>query len=159
MPPIFGQPNYPLKESINSWLSTSLTFPGDTVLIVGDMESDLKYAYTKAFTTISYPECLDEVFYPRILLGTPGCIGVGIDCEYVSCVFRIGQSSSILDFVQELGRCDRRDSSQSSNKDLFFVTITLKEYVYLHERLFIVNDQNDIENKKNHQTKLKIFHS
>ena len=71
-----------------------------------------------------------DEFYQRILFGTPGYLGVDIDSKYILCVFCIGLSTSILDFIQELGRCGRHEDS--NKKDLFFFTFTLIEYVYLH---------------------------
>ena len=46
------------------------------------MESELKFAYTTIFTTQSYNEnnyIGENVLKPRILIGTSGCIGAGIN--------------------------------------------------------------------------------
>jgi len=46
-------------------------------------------------------------FYPRILMATAESIGAGLDSVDVYSVVRVEFSTSILEMVQEMGRCDR----------------------------------------------------
>ena len=77
-------------------------------------------------------------FYPRILLATAGCIGAGLDSLDVYCVSRIGFPSSIIDMVQEMGRCGRgRFSNIGSSVDSMNLCLSLDDYVYLNQRLYL----------------------
>ena len=70
------------QEHIDTWQDIENKVLGDTILILGDMESELKFAYTSNFTTQSYNEnnyIGENVLKPRILIGTSGCIGAGIN--------------------------------------------------------------------------------
>ena len=77
-------------------------------------------------------------FYPRILLATAGCIGAGLDSPDVYCVSRIGFPSSIIDMVQEMGRCGRgRFTTTGSSVDSMNMCLSLDDYVYLNQRLYL----------------------
>ena len=94
-------------------------------------------------------------FNPRFLIGTPGCIGAGLDCDQVHLVCRVGMPNSILDFIQEMGRCGRNRGppslSNTISSDWYSLSINLKDYVYLIERIFITNDKNQTQNTLNTQ--------
>ena len=45
--------------------------------------------------------------YPRILIATSSYIRGGLDCGDNDLVMRDGFPTSLLDFVQEMGRCGR----------------------------------------------------
>ena len=55
-----------LQPRIDNWMDSDDDFKGDTVLVIGDQETELKLAYTVAFTTkISNKEQTDNnIFYP-----------------------------------------------------------------------------------------------
>jgi hypothetical protein len=62
---------------------------------------------------------------------------------------RIGMPTSITNFVQEMGHCGRKqgrveDTSINIIQDDITIIITLYDYVYLHERLYTVNDNDEI---------------
>ena len=76
------------------------------------------------------------------LFGTPGCVGAGIDCDDVKLVFRIGFSTSILNFIQELGRCGRSEQNNDNTvKDWMCISFSIQDFVYLNERLFGVEKE------------------
>ena len=61
-----------LQPCIDDWMDSDDDFKGDTVLVIGDQETELKLVYTVAFPTkISKEEQIDNnIFYPWIILGT-----------------------------------------------------------------------------------------
>ena len=153
-----------LQLRLDDWLDTVDDFKGDTVLVIGDQETELKLAYTVAFTSkLSDRNILDDtVFYPRFMLGTSGCIGAGLDCDDVHLVCRIGLSTSILNLIQETGRCGRKsreedDVQQEYAQDTMTIIFTLSDFVYLNQRLFIIDtdesnneiDETNIEDNDN----------
>ena len=146
-----------MKQKIDEWLDSTGDINGDTVLVVGDQETELKIAYTTAFTSSSTDEeqVKGNIFYPRFLLGTPGCIGAGIDCDLVNLVCRLGMSTSILNLIQEMGRCGRKRneqqqmSSMMAIQDSFCISFSLEDYVYLNQRLFIIEEDDNIEKELN----------
>ena len=85
------------------------------------------------------------------MLGTPGCIGAGLDCSYVDLVCRVGLPTSIIHFIQEMGRCRR--CINNANDNVFTIIFHLNDYVYLIERMYIIetegNDTTTINNNKN----------
>lgn len=141
-----------LKPKLDAWLDSVDEIVGDSCLVIGNQERELKFAYTVAFTDTEILQSdIDnpDIFYPRFLLGTSGCIGAGIDCSNVKHVMRIGMPTSITNFLQEMGRCGRKqgrveDTSNNIIQDDITIIITLYDYVYLHERLYIVNDNDEI---------------
>ena len=48
------------------------------------------------------------------MLGTSGCIGAGLDCDDVHLVCRIGLATSVLNLIQEMGRCEREGNNAST---------------------------------------------
>jgi hypothetical protein len=89
-------------------------------------------------------------YYPRILVATSGCIGAGLDSSDVYTVVRDGFPSSILDFIQEMGRCGRSRHTMidEPNKDEFQLIVTISSLVYMIERIFIepkqLNDETSL---------------
>ena len=137
-----------VKDSIDAWLDHEHHFQGDTLLITGKIEPELKLAYSQAFTKVvsENHEIDDNVFFPRILLATAGCIGAGLDCKNVYSVVRIGFPSSIIDLIQEMGRCGRcRQNDGSNPTDAFVLILNLIDYVYMNERIFAPVSNNDKE--------------
>ena len=117
-------------------------FPGTTVLVIGSEDSIRKQLYTLAFTkTWSTSEIEDSsIFTPRVLLGTSGCIGTGIDCDDVHLMLRLGLPTSLLHLIQEMGRCGRSINALEdgqSKKNCYHVMFTLQDFVYLTERLYL----------------------
>ena len=139
-----------MKQKIDEWLDSAGEIIGDTVLVIGDHETELKIAYTTAFTssTTDDDQVNENAFYPRFLLGTPGCIGAGIDCDLVNLVCCLGMSTSVLNLIQEMGRCGRKrydtqDMSMRSIQDSFCISFSIEDYVYLNQRLYIIDEDED----------------
>ena len=90
---------------------------GDTIIINGDLESEWKLFSSQKFTEITnnpQEHILNNIYYPRILVATSGRIGAGLNSSSVYCVIRDGFPSSILDLIQEMGRC-RHSHNTNSN--------------------------------------------
>ena len=145
-----------IQEKIDSWLDSNDSIKGDSVLVVGDLETETKFAYTTKFTNsyfgVGGESFLSDNLYPRFLLGTPGCIGAGLDCSTVDLVCRVGLPSSIIHFIQEMCRCGR--SSNSSN-NTFSIIFHLNDYVYLVERLYVIDNENS--NNVNHNPDAELM--
>ena len=139
-----------LKERIDSWLDTevnipTLIIPGDTLLITGNIEPELKLAYTESFTT-PFKQTTQHQFSPRILLATASCIGAGLDCHDVYSVIRIGFPSSTLDLIQEMGRCGRgRSSNDTIPTDNYVLIINLSDFIYMYERIYTKEKSDEPE--------------
>ena len=145
-----------MKQKIDEWLDSTGEIIGDTALVIGDQETELKIAYTTAFTasTTNVDQVNGNAFYPRFLLGTPGCIGAGIDSDMVNLVCRLGMSTSILNFIQEMGRCGRKrhdiqHMSMMTIQDSMCISFSMEDYVYLNQRLFIIEEDDTVANECN----------
>ena len=136
-----------IKDELDSWLNLTSAFEGDTIMINGDMESEVKLKSATIFTSHinNARELVDNFkFYPRVLIATSSCIGAGLDSRSVYCVIRIGFPTSILDMIQEMGRCGRTRSNDGSNpSDDLYLFISLNDFVYLNERLYNSTDNNN----------------
>ena len=107
-----------MQSHFDTWLDET-GIDGDSVLVVGDIEQELKYAYTVAFTkTISDVDNQDisKNYTPKFLFGTSGCVGAGLDLDEVRLVIRLGMPTSIINLIQEMGRCGRKKEALSSNE-------------------------------------------
>lgn len=135
-----------IKAKFDEWLDDN-EYTGDSILVVGSQESELKSYSTVAFTSKSTPLQLDQPstnYFPRYLIGTSGCIGAGLDSSEVHSVVRIGCPSSIINLIQELGRCGRnRSLSHEPNQDWCLFLVNLSDYVYMNQRLFIVKENDN----------------
>ena len=162
-----------IKEEIDSWLNLTSVFEGNTIMINGDMESEVKLISATTFTSeaTNPRETLDEnKYYPRVLIATSSCIGAGLDSSSVYSVIRIGYPTSILDLIQEMGRCGRNRINDGTNpSDEFYLFVSLRDFIYLNERLYDNNDQEsrsfnarviDYETQRQLQRKnlLKVIH-
>ena len=88
------------------------------------------------------------------MLGTSGCIGAGLDCDDLHLVCRIGLPTSVLNFIQEMGRCGRQGNNDSTANDGVVDTMSiifiLNDFVYLKERLFVIDlPENEEEDNSN----------
>jgi hypothetical protein len=124
-------------------------FAGTTVLVVGSEDAIRKQLYTIAFTKKSSIEDIKDTskFTPRVLLGTSGCIGTGLDGKDVYLVICRGLPTSLLHLIQEMGHCGRNSSMNSGIQSLpncYHVMFTIHDYVYLTERLYF----DDIEKQE-----------
>ena len=124
-------------------------YVGTTALVVGKEDVVRKLLYTVAFTTTWSIEDINDTskFTPRVLLGTAGCIGAGLDSNDVHLVQRVGMPTSRLNLIQEMGRCGR--SITGEYKDItncYHVIYNLKDFVYLNERLYLSNEEDIVEN-------------
>jgi len=136
-----------IKQEIDSWLNLTSSFEGDTIMITGEMESEVKLISATTFTTEqSDPRSIidNNEFYPRILIATSSCIGAGLDSSSVFSVIRVGFPTSILDMIQEMGRCGRNRNNDGTNpSDDFILFLSLQDFVYLNERLYDDSDSDD----------------
>ena len=99
-----------LKVDVEHWLDSSNGIKGDALIIQGDMKVEIKFISAQMFTKIvdNAEELVNSnSFYPRILMATAESIGAGLDSADVYSVVRVEFSTSILEMVQEMGRCDR----------------------------------------------------
>ena len=114
---------------------------GDVMIIQGDLQSEVKFVSAEQFTQhIIDPQLLLDrnEYYPRILLATAGCIIAGLDSPNVYSVCRVGFPLSILDMVQEIGRCGRgRITESGTHTDNFQLCLGLDDFVYLNQRLYL----------------------
>ena len=81
---------------------------GGVLVIQGDLQPEIKCILAEQFTKqVNEPQLLlnSDTYYPRIVLATAGCIGVGLDSCDVYSVCRVGMPFSIINMVQEMGRC------------------------------------------------------
>ena len=146
-----------LQDDVRIWMtSPSDGFAGTTVLVVGTEDAIRKQLYTIAFTKKSSTEDIEDSskFTPRVLLGTSGCIGTGLDSDDVHLMIRLGLPTSTLHLIQEMGRCGRNchDNNEilDTGTNCYHVMFTIYDYAYLIERLYV----NDIEhnNEENSTT-------
>ena len=76
------------------------------------------------------------MFSPRILFATVGCIGAGLDCESAHLVLRLSFPSSMLDLVQEMGRCGRgRNDDNPATSDTFVILINVFDFLCMVKRM------------------------
>jgi superfamily II DNA helicase RecQ len=140
-----------IREETDSWLDSNPSIDGDTIVINGDLEAEWKFVSSRKFTTkVANPKKMidDNKYFPRILIATSGCIGAGLDCSDVYSVIRDGMPTSVLNFVQEMGRCGRgRVVSADSNyfSDNYTVIVSLSSVVYLFERIYTKSSYTDKE--------------
>lgn len=131
---------------IDTYLDTIPNSVADTINIIGTVPALLKQESILRFlTTPSEQDMLnDSVFYPRILVGTSGCIGAGLDSKDITTVIRIGISPSIIHFVQELGRCGR--TTDTNRHDFFQVIFNVDNFVYMLEHIYKLEEDNNDSN-------------
>ena len=126
-----------IKQEIDSWLNLTSSFEGDTIMINGEMESEVKLISATTFTDeATNPRSIidNNEFYPRVLIATSSCIGAGLDSSSVFSVIRVRFPTSILDMIQEMGRCGRnRNNDGTEPSDDFFLFLSLQDFVYLNE--------------------------
>merc|ERR1712151_1092565 len=128
-------------------------YGGDSVLVVGSQDAELKFAFTTKFTNTKYvgdnSSQQSNSLQPRFLIGTSGCIGAGLDCPDVHLIVRLGLPTSIINLIQEMGRCGRSNIVSNCNESIddYHIIFTIHDYVYLYERLFITTEnQNESDN-------------
>jgi superfamily II DNA/RNA helicase len=126
---------------------------GDVVIVEGKLHTELKGEITKSFNgCINDVESLtndDDCFYACILLGTTECIGAGLDCDDVHLVIRIGVPNSIVNFIQEIGRCGRKNreclKQNNTATDHCVLLYNVEDFCYMEQRIHSGN--NDDESK------------
>ena len=94
------------QDTMDSWLNIDNKLVGDSVLVVGSRDTELKFAFTTAFTMCKFDAKIpneNNELKPRFLIGTSGCIGAGLDCKDVHFVFRMGIPTNLINFIQEMG--------------------------------------------------------
>lgn len=120
-----------IKGSADTWLDQEYLFPGDALLITGNLEPELKLLCTKEFAKHANEDFVidEDTLCPRALFATAGCIGAGLDSSNAHSVIRMGFPSSAIDIVQEMGRCGReRTNKESKPSDNFTIVIDLNDY-------------------------------
>ena len=104
------------------------------------MKAEVKFVSAQIFTkTIENAEELvnSNSFYPRILMATAGSIGAGLDLVDVYSVVGVGFSTSILEMVQDMGRCGRgRHDGKSLVTDDCHLLLSFRDFVYFDQRLY-----------------------
>ena len=98
------------QDKVNTLLDNELLFEGDTVLIIGGLEPEVKLINAQTFTKEIHnaAELIENnEFFPRVLIATSSSIGAGLGLSDVYSVIRIGFPTSILDLMQEMGRYGR----------------------------------------------------
>ena len=139
-----------IQEKIDVMLDNETIFEGDTILIKGDLETELKQVNAERFTEEIHngDELIEEnEFYPYVLIATSSCIGAGLDSSLVYSVLRVGFPTSLINMIQEMGWCGRgRVNNGASPTDLFCLCLRLNEYFYLHEQLFAKVTEEEINN-------------
>ena len=83
------------------------------------MYLDIKFLFGVKFTPRKknpQERLNNNKFFPQIIIATASCIGNSLDFDDVYHVLHVGFPSSILDAIQEMGRCrrNREDPDQSS---------------------------------------------
>jgi superfamily II DNA helicase RecQ len=141
-----------IQDTLDMWLDDPLNVDGDTILINGDLEPEWKFVSTQCFTETNLNPAKtieDNCFYPRILIATSGCIGAGLDCADVNLVVRDGFPSSLLDMIQEMGRCGRGVCPISNNKKdgFFHMILNVESFTYLIERMYEANSDDTDEDR------------
>ena len=107
-----------IQDEVRLWMTDpSSIIHGTTALVIGSEDTVWKKLYTVQFTSSFSNEEIEDptVFTPRILIGTSGCIGAGIDCDDISLVARLGMPTSLMHLIQEIGRCGRNMSGEYEN--------------------------------------------
>ena len=128
-------------ESINASLDSSFdaddTIDANIMLIYGDMYANVKCMLAVKFT--SKVETPNEViskneYYPRILIVTASCIGNGLDSNEIYNIVHIGFPASLVDDVQEMGRCgqNRHYLIPDETQYTFTVLVNLHDFIYLN---------------------------
>ena len=139
-----------LQEDVRHWMTCPTDgYVGTTALVVGKEDVVRKLLYTVAFTkTWSVDDINNSTkFTPRVLLGTAGCIGAGLDNNDVHLVQRVGMPTSRLNLIQEMGRCGRKTNGEYLGiHNCYHVIYNLKDFVYLNERLHMTTEVNLDEN-------------
>ena len=108
-----------MREKLDNWLDDPDSLDGDTIIINGELPSEWKLISSQLFTNKRYnldEQMANNLFTPRILIATSGCIGAGLDCSDVVLVMRDGFPTSMIDFVQEMRCCGRStDGNEGDN--------------------------------------------
>ena len=123
---------------------------------MGSEDAICKQLYALAFTkTWANSEIEDSSkFTPRVLLGTSGCVGTGVDCDDVHLMLRLGMPTSVLHLIQEMGRCGRKRRNAlelgGMNDNCYHVMHALQDFVYLTERLHMneITQESDADNEE-----------
>ena len=115
-----SQKNFCLSRKNNNLIDETNEINGDAMLIVGDMESELKFESAKEFTK-RLESVNEDIFCPRMLFGTPGHVGINYD--QVNTIIKVGLSTSVLSVIQEMGRCGRRCNSRNQGEILILHSI------------------------------------
>ena len=129
-----------IQENIDRSFNESDMLLGDTLLINGEMDSEWKFVSSQSFTTSNNgnEHINNNKFYPRFLIATSACIGAGLDSNNVKLVVRDGFPCSLMDFIQEMGRCGRGVDLSTGQQQLgtFDLIISIDSFIYLVERIF-----------------------
>ena len=78
------------------------TIDGDIIIVLGNLETEWKCTSNEKITEHDdnpVVKIQNNAFCPKILIATPGCIGVGLDCYDARVDIHDGFKTSLLDFV------------------------------------------------------------
>ena len=119
-------------------------FVGDAITIKGKIYTKLKEAFSKLFASTSnqldYIMFNNDALRPRILLGCAGCVGTGVDSDDAHAVIRVGFTTSIINFTQEMTRC-RRNRAKDKTLNIAFdklccSVLALKDFSHDIEKVY-----------------------
>ena len=133
-----------IKDRLDTLSDSNISINGDTMLIYNNIYSDIKFMSAVTFTTCKdnpQQRLTNNDYFPHILIATASCIGNGLDSDNVYQVIHVGFLLSIVDTVQEMGRCGRNRSNNSdadsiSHEDKYTLLINLNNFVYMNKRLY-----------------------
>lgn len=136
-----------VQKEIDYFLDVEEKISGDTLAIFGKLDSEVKFISVKEFTKIrdNYDEIIKNgSYFPRVLVATSSCIGAGLDSSDIYSVIRLGFPTSIIDLVQEMGRCGRKRKYRGNNgSDTYLLLLTLSDYVYLTSQIYEEKDKKE----------------
>ena len=134
-----------------------MTFLGDVLALYGAQEAELKAGLISTFTAEGVEvNCWDKSMMLRVLVATSGCIGAGLDSSSIYLVTRIGLPPSILDFIQEMGRCGRAIRMEEDNIDKYVILVTLDDFLYMYSRIYNNKDRHNLILQKEQQERLEM---
>ena len=130
-----------LKSDIENWLTSHDIIRGDDIVIQGDMQPEMKLVSAEFVTaSVEDPKGFlnQNKFYPRLLLATARSIRAGLDSNNVHSVVQVRFPTSILEFVQEMGRNGRgRRNEDGVATDHVRLVFSCQDVVYLNQWLYL----------------------
>ena len=121
------------------------------------METELKLSCVDSFTSKINKETCDfkNTFTSRIIIDTASYIGDGLDSKEVYEVITIGFLESMLNLIQEMGRCGcDRSKELGVVTDVFVVIININDCIHMLERVCAQDETIDVSKKLKNYLKM-----